>query len=69
MGFVPAGSFLVAGLATVAGVRWALAGPGIVIAAAAGLALARGGRGAAWTDERRGATKERRRSEEGRQRA
>jgi hypothetical protein len=40
MGFVPAGSFLVAGLAAVAGVRWALAGPGAVIAVAGGAALA-----------------------------
>jgi len=44
MGFVPAGSFAVAGVAAVAGVRWALAGPGIVIAAVAGLALLAGAR-------------------------
>jgi hypothetical protein len=44
MGFVPAGSFAVAGLAAVAGVRWALAGPGAVIAAVAGLALLAGTR-------------------------
>jgi MFS family permease len=31
MGFVPAGSFVVAGLAALAGTRWALIGPGAVI--------------------------------------
>jgi len=44
MGFVPAGSFAVAGVAAVAGVRWALAAPGAVIAAVAGLALLAGTR-------------------------
>jgi MFS family permease len=40
MGFVPAGSFVVAGLAAVAGTRWALICPGAVIAACAGAVLA-----------------------------
>ncbi len=39
MGFVPAGSFLVAGIAAIAGPRWALIGPGAAILACAGLAL------------------------------
>ena len=33
MGFVPAGSFVVAGLAAFAGTRWALIGPAAVILA------------------------------------
>jgi MFS family permease len=42
IGFVPAGAFVVAGLATVAGVRWALIGPGLLVAAgAAGVLTAR----------------------------
>jgi hypothetical protein len=42
MGFVPAGAFLVAGVAAVAGTRWALMGPGLAIAAcAAGVLSAR----------------------------
>ena len=42
MGFVPAGAFAVAGLAAVAGIRWALIGPGLLIAAcAAGLLAVR----------------------------
>ncbi len=46
MGFVPAGSFVVAGLAAWAGTRWALIGPGAVILAcgAAMLAAERGRR-------------------------
>jgi len=39
MGFVPAGAFLVAGLAAVAGTRWALMGPGLVIVACAAIIL------------------------------
>lgn len=38
MGFVPAGAFAVAAMASTAGVRWALVGPGLVIAAFAALA-------------------------------
>jgi hypothetical protein len=38
MGFVPAGAFVVAGLAAVAGVRWALMVPGLlIVTCAAGL--------------------------------
>ena len=40
MGFVPAGAFLVAGLAAAAGVRWALLGPGLAIAACSAAILA-----------------------------
>jgi predicted MFS family arabinose efflux permease len=40
MGFVPAGAFLAAALATTAGTRWALIGPGLLIAACAGSLLA-----------------------------
>jgi MFS family permease len=40
MGFVPAGAFVVAGLAAVAGIRWALIGPGLLVAAGAGGILA-----------------------------
>ncbi len=40
MGFVPAGSFVVAGLAAVAGTRWALIGPGTVILACGVIMLA-----------------------------
>ncbi len=40
MGFVPAGSVLVAAIAAGVGVRWALVGPGAVIAASATAALA-----------------------------
>ena len=40
MGFVPAGSFVVAGLAAAAGTRWALIGPGAAIAACGAIALA-----------------------------
>jgi MFS family permease len=39
MGFVPAGSFVVAGLAAFAGTRWALIGPGAVIVICAGAVL------------------------------
>jgi MFS family permease len=42
IGFVPAGAFVVAGLAAVAGIRWALIGPGLLVAAgAAGILTAR----------------------------
>jgi MFS family permease len=41
MGFVPAGSFVVAGLAAAFGTRWALIGPGAVIVACGAVALAR----------------------------
>jgi hypothetical protein len=40
MGFVPAGAFLAAAIATTAGTRWALIGPGLVIAVSAGALLA-----------------------------
>jgi len=40
MGFVPAGSFVVAGLAAAFGTRWALIGPGCVIVACGAAALA-----------------------------
>ena len=40
MGFVPAGSFVVAGLAAFAGTRWALIGPGAVILACGAVMLA-----------------------------
>ncbi len=40
MGFVPAGAFLVAGLAAAAGVRWALLGPGLAITASSAAILA-----------------------------
>lgn len=40
MGFVPAGSFVVAGLAALAGTRWALIGPGAVIVASGVIRLA-----------------------------
>jgi MFS family permease len=40
IGFVPAGAFAVAGLAAVAGIRWALVGPGLLIAACAAGVLA-----------------------------
>ena len=39
MGFVPVGSFVVAGLAAFAGIRWALIGPGAVIVTCAGAVL------------------------------
>lgn len=42
LGFVPAGAFVVAGLAAVAGTRWALMGPGLVITACAAGTLAFG---------------------------
>ncbi len=42
VGFVPAGAFAVAAIASTAGVRWALIGPGLVIAACA-VALLTGG--------------------------
>ena len=42
MGFVPAGSFVVAGLAAVAGTRWALIGPGAAILACGVITLAAG---------------------------
>jgi predicted MFS family arabinose efflux permease len=42
MGFVPAGAFFAAALATTAGTRWALIGPGLVIAVCAGSLLAAG---------------------------
>jgi hypothetical protein len=40
MGFVPAGAFAVAGLAAVAGTRWALIVPGAVIVACGAIILA-----------------------------
>lgn len=40
MGFVPAGSFVVAGLAALVGTRWALIGPGAVILACGMITLA-----------------------------
>jgi MFS family permease len=40
MGFVPAGAFLAAAIATTAGTRWALIGPGLVIFVVAGSLLA-----------------------------
>jgi MFS family permease len=39
IGFVPAGAFVVAGIASAAGTRWALAGPGLAIAACAAALL------------------------------
>jgi MFS family permease len=42
IGFVPAGAFAVAAIASTAGVRWALIGPGLVIAICAAALLARG---------------------------
>jgi hypothetical protein len=39
IGFVPAGAFLVAAIASTAGTRWALAGPGVAIAACAAAML------------------------------
>ena len=44
IGFVPAGAFVVAGIASTAGVRWALIGPGLAIAICAVVLLARGAR-------------------------
>lgn len=41
MGFVPAGAFVVAAVAGLAGTRWALIGPGLVIVACAATAQAR----------------------------
>lgn len=41
MGFVPAGAFVVAAVAGLAGTRWALIGPGVVIVACAAAAQAR----------------------------
>jgi len=40
MGFVPAGAFLAAAIATTVGTRWALVGPGLLIVIAAGSLLA-----------------------------
>ena len=40
MGFVPVGSFVVAGLAAAAGTRWALIGPGAAIVVCGAIALA-----------------------------
>lgn len=40
LGFVPAGAFVVAGVAAVAGTRWALIGPSIAIVASAAGVLA-----------------------------
>jgi MFS family permease len=40
MGFVPAGAFVVAALAAIAGARWALIGPGLLVAAGAASILA-----------------------------
>jgi hypothetical protein len=42
IGFVPAGAFAVAAIASTAGVRWALIGPGLVIAICAAALLANG---------------------------
>jgi MFS family permease len=42
IGFVPAGAFAVAAIASTAGVRWALIGPGLAIAIGAAFLLARG---------------------------
>ncbi len=39
IGFVPAGAFVVAAVASTAGTRWALAGPGLAIAACAAAVL------------------------------
>lgn len=39
MGFVPAGSFVVAGIAAIIGPRWAIIGPGLIIVACAAAAL------------------------------
>lgn len=39
MGFVPAGAFIVAGIGAIAGVRWALIGPGLAIVACAMMTL------------------------------
>lgn len=44
MGFVPAGAFAVAGIAAVAGTRWALLGPGLVMVICSAAALAAGAR-------------------------
>jgi Transmembrane secretion effector len=41
IGFVPAGAFVVAAIATTAGTRWALIGPGLAIVACAALLTAR----------------------------
>jgi hypothetical protein len=41
IGFVPAGAFAVAAIASTAGVRWALIGPGLVVAICAAALLAR----------------------------
>jgi MFS family permease len=51
MGFVPAGSFAVAGLAATAGTRWALIVPGavILVCAIAALAVMQGSRVQAWS--------------------
>jgi uncharacterized ion transporter superfamily protein YfcC len=50
MGFVPAGSFAVAGLAAVVGTRWALIVPGAVIltSAVAALTVMKGSHVRAW---------------------
>jgi hypothetical protein len=47
IGFVPAGAFAVAAIASTAGVRWALIVPGLAIAIGAAVLLARGSTGAA----------------------
>jgi sugar phosphate permease len=41
IGFVPAGAFLVAAIATTAGTRWALIGPGLAVIACAAVLTAR----------------------------
>jgi len=40
IGFVPAGAFAVAGIATLAGTRWALIGPGLAVTIFASAVLA-----------------------------
>jgi len=40
IGFVPAGAFAVAGIVTLAGIRWALLGPGLAVAIFAAAVLA-----------------------------
>jgi hypothetical protein len=44
MGFVPAGAFVVAAIATLAGTRWALIGPGLLLVTGAACILAERGR-------------------------
>jgi MFS family permease len=46
IGFVPAGAFVVAAIASTAGVRWALVGPGLAILACGAALTARASRAA-----------------------